>query len=408
MLMYDINGQKLNSLDYEVLEAFQSIFNSSFDSSKLKYNKSKKYIKYNGYVYKYRFKNGQIEFTKYILKENVEWNGKRNVKTKKGVVKKGEQVILTTLFAMLSATALLTVMSPSHERNEKKKNTYSNELSIDDFIEPTHSDISQLPIEIPQEEIENIFLQIPEISSNDLDLEKRVQTEEFYGKYINKYAERYGMDASFLKALITQERPNEMKANPAQITTSLCGGNGFYAPIFINGKYQGEEKIFILGRYYDNYLIKDLKTNKDSSMFPKTARQEMQKAIELQQQGYEILKFTDIADQSTEEGFELNFKVSAIYLSYLTNKKGDLLKGAISYNAGPSLVSKDDSYERLFQGYENMDDPLYLQHIAKYFTQEDYIEGFTIQLSDSRKIHYSLNPILEEAQNEKITNIIRR
>ena len=90
---------------------------------------------------------------------------------------------------------------------------------------------------------------IPEINRFDYRLEKREETHEELGSYIDYYATRYGIDPSFMEALITQERHDTKKANPGQLTNSICDGNGFKAPIIQDNEVVGEDKVYIEGLF---------------------------------------------------------------------------------------------------------------------------------------------------------------
>lgn len=402
MSLVSEDGKKLTSLDYDVLKLLSS-YVGKIDIGSLEYYKKDQIIRYRNRKFVYEFESGIriYEYRRgyyYRLTEKDKLRNKKLVTRKRSKIISGREALLRAILYLIIAGSLFHNLKP-------KKESYKETLPIESTIEEETK--KEVPLEVTnnlptiEDNVSNIYdevenVSIPEINTIDYRVEKRQETNEKLGSYIDFYATRYGMDASFMKALISQERHDEEKANPGQLTNSICGGNGFKAPVIKDNEVVGEDKVYIIGSFYNNYPVSDLNTMGHFSKFSESEQEEVRQAIRLQKEGYEIIKINDLKNGTSEEKIKTNIRISALYLSYLVNLKEDLFLGAVSYNAGPYKISSDLSYDELFNGIANEGDEFYLRHIAAYFTDDDFENGFSITLKDGKTIHYDIAHILKE------------
>ncbi len=396
------DGKKLTSLDYDVLKLL-SRYVGKIDVSSLEYYKKDRIIRYRNRQFAYEFAN-EIHIYEYRhgnyyrLTEKDKLRNKKLVTHKRCKIISGREALLRAILGLIIACGLLNAIKG---RKKSSIETLPIETTI---LEETKKEV---PLEVTtnlppiEETFSNIYdevenVSIPEINTIDYRIEKRQETNEELGSYIDFYATRYGMDASFMKALISQERHDEKKANPGQLTNSICGGNGFKVPVIKDGEVVGEDKVYIIGPFYNDYPVSDINTMGHFSKFSESEQEEVKQAIRLQKEGYEIIKIGDLKNGTSEEKIKNNIRISALYLSYLVNLKEDLFLGAASYNAGPYKISSNLSYDELFNGIPTEGDEFYLRHIAAYFTDDDLENGFNITLKDGKTIHYDIAHILKE------------
>lgn len=407
--------QKFTSLDREVLASLAH-FIGPINENEVHMDKNRRTILYKGRHFAYGFYGG-FHLWEYRNGYVIDLFERERIRNKKIVAQQKRKrfrkyILLTVLtLAALKAVSNFRGRKDSHVIIETET---GSQIPIETMVETdgySSLDVTtEAPVEeIPVEDITSLDVEIPESPFISYKSEKRLVTHQYFGAFIEKYAQRYGLDASFLEALISQEREDDIeRPNPGQLTDSICGGNGFKAPVYEDGVCIGWDKIFILDDFYQNYPLKDLDTLGHFSKFTLEQQEEVQKAIALKQQGYEILKITDLKNGTSEKAIENNIRLSAFYLSYLVNRQGDLFLGAASYNAGPSKINKNTEYQVLFTGIDSAGDRLYLPHIATYFNASDYMDGFNILLEDGSQIHYNLKEMKEENTYEKDAYSIRR
>lgn len=401
------DGKKLTALDYDVLKLLSS-YVGKLDVRFLEYYKEDKGIKYRNRYFVYEFYDG-IHIYEYRNRHYYELTKKDRIRNKKLVthkrskIKKGRVVLLRSFLGLIVACGLFGAIKGKKSNFAEPiemlpiETTVGDEPEIETIIDIIDDNIYM------GESVSNIYdnvqeICIPEINRFDYRLEKREETHEELGSYIDYYATRYGIDSSFMEALITQERHDTKKANPGQLTNSICDGNGFKAPIIQDNEVVGEDKVYIVGSFYNNYPVKDIGTMGHFPNFSESEQESVRQAIRLQKEGYEIIKIGDLKNGTSDEQIKNNIRISALYLSYLVNLKEDLFLGAASYNAGPYRISSDLSYEDLFKGIPNDGDEFYLNHIATYFTDDDLVNGFNIILKDGKTIHYDVANTLKEGK----------
>ena len=404
-------GKKLTALDYEVLNLLSSYI-GQIDVRFLEYCKSDKregrIIKYKNRYFLYQFYNG-IHIYERRNKHYYELTKKDRIRNKKLVtrrskIKSGKASLLYYFLGLMLACGVLVAIKgkKSNFTNPTEtlapiETTTANEPEIEITIEVPNDNISmEETLSNKYDDTQTVFL--PEINRFDYRLEKREETREKLGNYIDYYATRYGIDSSFMEALITQERHDVKIANPGQLTNSICDGNGFKAPVIQDRKVISEDKVYIIVSFYDDYPVADIDTMGHFPKFSESEQKSVRQAIRLQKEGYEIIKIGDLKNGTSEEKIKNNIRISALYLSYLVNLKEDLFLGAASYNAGPYRISSDLSYEDLFKGIPSDGDEFYLNHIATYFTDDDLVNGFNIILKDGKTIHYDVANTLKEGK----------
>lgn len=401
--------QKFTSLDREVLASLAH-FIGPINEKEVHMDKKNKTILYKGRHFAYGFYD-DFHLWEYRNGYVIDLFERERIRNKKIVARK-KKAIVFQIIALLGLVGLgLTAFTLLSRKKDNPVTIETDSQTHEETDDYSYPQVITIPPndEEPSENITILDVEIPESPFISYKTEKRLVTHQYFGAFIEKYARRYGLDASFLEALISQEREDDIeKPNPGQLTNSICGGNGFRAPVYEDGVCIGWDKIFILGDFYQNYPLKDLDTLGHFSKFTLEQQEEVQKAIALKQQGYEILKITDLKNGTSEKAIENNIRLSAFYLSYLVNRQGDLFLGAASYNAGPSKINKNTEYQVLFTGIDSAGDRLYLPHIATYFNASDYMDGFNILLEDGRQIHYNLKEMKEENTYEKDAYPIRR
>lgn len=398
------DGKRLTAIDYDVLKLLSN-YVGKLDVRFLEYYKEDKGIKYRNRYFVYEFYDG-IHIYEYRNKHYYELTKKDRIRNKKlvthkkGKIKKGRAVLLRSFLGLIVACGLFGAIKGKKSNFAEPIETLPIETTVGDEPEiETIIDIADDNIYMG-ESVSNIYdnvqeICIPEINRFDYRLEKREETHEELGGYIDYYATRYGIDPSFMEALITQERHDTKKANPGQLTNSICDGNGFKAPVIQDNEVVGEDKVYIVGSFYNNYPVKDIDTMGHFPNFSESEQESVRQAIRLQKEGYEIIKIGDLKNGTSDEQIKNNIRISALYLSYLVNLKEDLFLGAASYNAGPYRISSDLSYEDLFKGIPNDGDEFYLNHIATYFTDDDLANGFNVILKDGKTIHYDMSNTLK-------------
>ncbi len=409
-----ISDPSLSAKDIAVIEKFRSYF-EYFDPNEFSYIKGdsagSRMIIYKERMYFYSFKDG-IHIYRYKDNKCYELFKKEKVKHKRLRSRKAKVFIQFRKVLVSAVLGIVVIYGGAflHKKSQKTPEvpeTIATTIEIEE--EPTTQEVLEPIIEETKEN--DITLSFPGSALAAYKYEKRMETHQVFGQSIQYYASRYGLDASFLEALISQERNDDIfKANPGQLTDSICGGSGFTAPIFQDGNLVGQDKIFVLNSYYKDYPLKDLETLGNFSKFTEEEQDEVKKAIQLKKEGYEILKITDLKYQKDEESLNKNIQVSALYLSYLVNQKKDLFQGAVSYNAGPNKIDSDIDYDDLIAGaFDTNGDPFYITHVASYFTTDDYINGFTVLFKDGTSRHYNLEKEKKEEDiYEKDAYPIRR
>lgn len=410
-MKYDINGISLKSLDYEILEAFCHKLKIKHPEE-IQLDKKAKIIRYKNHQFSYYFRVNQLiiceqkEDKIYTVGMGVPKS--KHLKSNHGKVHTNRKILVVGGLALILGVSAFknhsaTLETPIELETEAPE-IESQPIETQPILKNKPPEII---IETSTSSVENeqiITVAIPEIISKDYQRKKRAETDNLFGTRISKYATKYGLDASFLSALISQERADDYEEdkNLGQITDLACG-RSYTCPIYQNGQLEGEEKVFLLPSFYDDYPLEDLETMGTFPNFTSEEQAVVQNAITHQRQGYTIYRKKDLVNN-----YELNIQITAIILADLIDEKQDLWRGAATYHAGSSRVAKDATYAALFDGIDNAQDPEYLLNIMRYFTEEDYQKGFTIILNGKQKVHYTLERTLKETQNEEAENTIRR
>ena len=410
-MKYDINGIYLKSLDYEILEAFCQRVKIKHPED-IQIDKKAKIIRYKNRKFSYYFRINQLVFCEQ-KEDKIYTVGKRvskgkPIKSNHGRVRTNRKILVVGGLALILGVSAFknhtSTLAPPVELETEAPPVDPTPQETKPIVQTEPPEITIDSSEVETENEQLITVTLPEVVAKDYQLEKRITTDNIFGPYIAKYADKYGLDKNFLSALISQERADnyEKDKNLGQITDLACG-RGYTCYMYQNEQLEGKEKIFLLPSFYNDYPLKDLET---MGTFPKFTSEEqavIQKAIAYQKQGYKVYRKKDFANN-----YELNIQVTSIILADLIAEKQDLWRGAAAYHAGSSRVAQDANYDDIFSGINSAQDPMYLPNIIRYFTEEDYQKGFTIMLNGNQKVHYILERTLKETQNEETENIIRR
>jgi len=391
-------------------------------------------IRIGNHLYFYHItKNGQILFTERRRRGNdvydVILTGNKiaqssSIKTKKGKMKNGKK------FLFVCAGVLLIAMYQNNKTEKKEEVVIEETMEKEDIVIPASNldtVVQELnyPVETKETRgIQNnnavISVNIEVTPTDYLGYEKRLATEEKYGELTEYYAKRRGLDKELVISLFTRERYGEkdkvrqrdleeigykifdrntvnveekMKENVGQLTRAICG-ELIISPVFQDGVLVGEDKIYVLPPCFDNYKIEDLNTLCTDERFTETERNILKKGAELQASGNcQILKRKDAF-----YNVENNINVATAYLSYLINKKQDLIRGVMSYNAGYGSVPNDLDYESIFNGSVEAYDPYYIPKILQYASFKNGSYSCTIQFKTGEVKTYEFHNtrVLEE------------
>ncbi len=420
----------------KILEALYKCIPESLANEPCKIFEKRSEIEIGRHLYRYFIReNGEIIITEIkvrndelytlLLTPKLKKTKKLKLQSQSGVINSGK--VQSGVKIMLSfAAAALIIGVGAHYLPKKEKITETNEFSntyqvteaFESFEEPKIIIEESQNVEPDVEQLENNVISIPVyvVPTDYLGMQKCIRTKEIYGEYISFYAKRYGLDENILISLFTRERFSEndivsptlledigyhifdqnevdvagkMKENIGQLTRAICGEE-IVAPIFLEDKVIGYDKIFVLPPAFDSYEISNLKELSESDLFNEEDSQKLKRAYELLQTGeWQIIKrinaFYNVAE---------NINVSTAYLSYLINKKHDLVRGVMSYHAGYGSVPNTVSYEEIFNGAIEAFDPFYVANVLQYANFDNDIFSCTI--------HYETGEIVTyEFQNTK-------
>lgn len=407
----------------EVLEKLYPLLPKNLQNETCTFLENKNAIKIGNKLFIYHItKNDKIVFVERKRRHGETYDvlltgnkiGNKTIKTKKGIVKNGKKVLL------VCAGMLLIAMYQNNKAQEKdpltistvKENSFEIEIprNLDHVVNELSYETEIEPIEEEKIVEETIPVNIEVVPTDYLGFEKRRLTEEKYGEATRYYAERRGLDAELVLNLFTRERYGErdkvrqtdleeigykifdknkenveekMKQNIGQLTRAVCG-EVITAPVFENGILVGQDKIYILPPCYDPYNIEDLKTLCVDERFSKKEQEMLLKAVELQTRGNcQIFKRKDAF-----YNVENNINVSTAYLSYVINKKHDLIRGVMSYNAGYGSVPDDMDYESILNGSIEAFDPYYIPKILQYASFKDGVYECTIRFKTGECVTY--------------------
>lgn len=383
--------------DFQTInESIKKLFLAEYPTSRIKVNAQNKLIMIDGQMYRFSITTN-LDYRKINLK-------KIQMKSKKGKLRsKNSKRILTKIAMMATVAGIGAAVHLTSSLNEKVTvsqvtTEYTSAVPEKQTIPYTIVIEQEKPKENNLEE--NTITLFKEIAFTDtLGYEKKQETIQEFGNFIEEYSKRYGLDYNLNVALFTQERSND-RSNPnynnvGQITELLCGEK-ITAPVFEEEKFIGMDKIYILPKCYDNYPLEALETMGNFSEFSNLEQEKIQEAIGLKKEGYEIYRLTDVKNTVS-----LNIKVSCAYLSYLINKQQNLVKGLASYNMGYTRINEKVSEEEILRGQvTEADDPNYLNNIFRYLTKEELEKGFTIQYASGEVVHYQIEGMDYEKETE--------
>lgn len=380
---------KLGNLNYSKAMYVKRYLQKEYPQAKVSIvNIEKQLVKVNKQLFHYQIN--------YILDEIHVTLKKINLQSKKGKLR------------ALNAKKILIALALATGVNVVNPNV---KVSEEPILKEAHLEINQPKIDMSRsisidnnektnlaEEKNNFYLnnEIIDVSNigfkNELGMQKKELTKEYFGDLITTYANRYGIDSNLLMALFTQERSNDINDNNVgQLTRAICGEK-IIAPVFQDGKKVSEDKIFVLPACYDNYPLDDLETMGNFPSFSEKDQQTIQSAIILAKNGYSIYRLKDVKSNK-----ELNIKTAVAYLSYLINMKNNLIKGVASYNMGYTRIDKSVSQEMIMNGeVKEADDPNYLINIFEYLSEEERNNGITIFYKNGQIIHYNLEGMIYE------------
>ena len=275
-----------------------------------------------------------------------------------------------SIWKVLGLTSVLLLAINQLEM--KEENSFVQPQIVTEIPEPTIETLEidsfekdELKDSVTEPSLPVISVQVPVKEMNELDYQKRTETETVFGNSIKKYADRYNLDYTFMVLLFTQERSSDVEAanyqNVAQITSALCG-EGISVPVWENHEQIGMDYICILPKCCDGMDISSLK-NMDLSSFSLEDRQKIQMAIELYESGepWQFYHFNEVCQNA-----DLSIRVGSAYLQFLILEDEDLIRGVFGYNWGRTRVKKDTPYDLLFQGMNGVDDENYLKNICSY------------------------------------------
>ena len=269
---------------------------------------------------------------------------------------------------------------------------YSSSNVVLETMEAREYPVEIIEPEIVADDFREITMAV--CQKNENGMEKRIQTNEMAGVWIDDCCRRNGVPSSLIKGLFTQERPkydefDKKTNNWGQLTSSICGEK-IIAPVISGKEVVGLDKIYILSSNYDNYSREDL--------------EDLPIVQELIKDNWEVYQ--------RKEAFynlENNIRVSVAYFSYLVNKKEDLFLGAMSYHAGYPSVRSSYTYNDLLNGKVNGPDPKYLYHITSYLTDEELEEPLRVYYQNGKIIDYKINNLNREVDyEEEVEHSIRK
>ncbi len=177
------------------------------------------------------------------------------------------------------------------------------------------------------------------------------------------------------------------KANIGQITSSIVC-EPIVAPVFQDDVLVGEEGYFILPSSYPDNAPRDCLESLDISYFTDLQKDNWKIALKKSESiPFTIYKKDEICTNASK-----NIQVSVAYMSYLVNKKSDLIKGAMFYHAGVG----DFSYEEILnRNVKKASDASYIYNILQYATFQNGVVEYTILLKSGEKITYRIHNMLE-------------
>jgi len=426
-----MNNLEKNINRKEILQELFKRIPKDYQSSRLMFFEDCNGIRLGNRLYFYHItKNNEVVFTERkkrngeiydVLLTGNTLDKEKKIKSKKGKMLTGKKILF------VCAGILLLSVYQNSKANEKE--TFQVEETLEDKqnvnVETKKEEIIiENNIELPKQNIVSVEIEVT--PTDYLGFKKRQRTEEKYGSITKYYANRRGLDEKLVLNLFTRERYNDydkvkeqtledigyqifdkntvnveekMKENIGQLTRAICGEE-IIAPVFLNGKVVGQDKLFVLPPCYDSYEINDLEVMCEKEEFTEQERNILKRAVELKKKGdWHILKRKD-AFYNTEE----NINVATAYLSYIINKKQDLIRGVMSYNAGYGSVPNDLDYESIFNGSVEAFDPYYIPKILQYATFKDGIYECTMQFQNGETITYQFHNTLKlEETYEKET-----
>lgn len=383
--------------DFQAInESIKQLLLAEYPTSRIKVNAQNKLIMIDGQMYRFSITTN-LDYRKINLK-------KIQMKSKKGKLRSKNSKRILTKIAMMATVAgigaAVHLTSSSNERVTVSQVTteYTSAVPEKQTIPYTIVIEQEKPKENNLEE--NTITLFKKIAFTDtLGYEKKQETIQEFGDFIEEYSKRYGLDFNLTVALLTQERATDINDpsynNIGQITKAICGEK-ISAPVFEKNTLISYDKIYVLPGCYDNYPLKDLETMGNFPAFTKEEQQKIQQAIKLKKEGYEIYRLTDVKNEVS-----LNIKISCAYLSYLINKQQNLVKGLASYNMGYTRINEKVSEEEILRGQvTEADDPNYLNNIFRYLTKEELEKGFTIQYASGEVVHYQIEGMDYEKETE--------
>ena len=383
--------------DFQAInESIKQLLLAEYPTSRIKVDAKNKLIMLDGQMYRFSITTN-LDYKKINLK-------KIQMKSKKGKLRSKNSKRILTKIAMIATVAgigaAVHLTSSLNEKNTVSQvpTEYTSEVPEKQTIPHTVVIEQEKPKE---DKIENRTINIfQEINYTDVfGYEKKQETIQEFGDFIEEYSKRYGLDFNLTVALLTQERATDINDpsynNIGQITKAICGEK-ISAPVFEKNTLISYDKIYVLPGCYDNYPLKDLETMGNFPAFTKEEQQKIQEAIKLKKEGYEIYRLTDVKNEVS-----LNIKISCACLAYLINKQNNLVKGVASYNMGYGRINENVTEEEILRGQIlEADDPNYLNNIFRYLTKEELEKGFTIQYESGEVVHYQIEGMDYEKETE--------
>lgn len=374
------------------------------------------------HLYHFYIKNGRIIITEKKVRQGKVYDvilnpEKKKAKSKKLTSKKGKVQRSHTLF-IYGAVLLLAAYGMKYLIDEDTKGisnetniAYETQVSSVDLFETreeeniinveTYPDAEQTP------ENDLIELQVNTIPTDNFGFQKRNRIIEKYGPQIALLTNRYGLDFNFVVDLFSQESHNELdrvsekeKANMGQLTSVICT-EPIVTPVFQNETVVGYEGYFILPSDYPQNVVVNTLSDIDESFLTDLQKDNLRRANRCENCRWQVLRKEEVFYEANT-----NIQVSIAYLSYLVNKREDLILGAMSYHAGYSKTN-GLTREQVVMGSVEAPDANYIANIIRYEPIESYEDGFvfTIQLQNGEKKNYHIkNETLESEYNYEKEN----
>ncbi len=325
---------------------------------------------------------------------------KRKLGTKKGFVNQHKTILIYSVALFLSASGINFVMN-----NLKSEISQETSESIE-VLESFDEKVEPLLTNIVIQDDSMINLQVNVVPIDRLGFQKRELLVQKYGNQINFFANRYGLDFDFVVNLLSQESHNELdsvsaeeKENLGQLTSSICT-EPIMAPVFQDGVLVGYEGYFILPALYPENLSVSTIFDVDETYLTDIQRDNLRRA-KSKNCNWTVFRKNEAFCEANS-----NIKVSVAYLSYLINKKQDLILGAMSYHAGYSKTN-ELTREDAVMGRVDAFDKNYIANIIRYQPIETYDNGFdfTIHFQNGEIKTYNIkNPTLESEYNYEKEN----